>query len=372
MKRVVIGMSGGVDSSVCAALLKEQGYEVIGLFMRNWIEIDGSCPAEADYEDVARVCERLDIPYYTVDFSKEYWQQVFSSFLQDYKSGLTPNPDILCNREIKFKAFFNYALTLGADYVATGHYCRTAGPEQNYALMKGLDPLKDQSYFLHAIDGTVLSKVLFPIGDLPKTQVRELAKKYKLATSEKKDSTGICFIGERPFEEFLGQYLKGSKGEFRTLDNTKVGQHNGAQFYTIGQRKGLGLGGAGDAWFVLGKDQKNNVVYVERGQEHPALFSQRLLANEVHWITTPPQGPGPWKLMAKVRYRQSDQACQVFIRPDGQLQVDFDSPQRAITPGQYVVFYQGEVCLGGATIRGIENNLWVQTNNRSLPFPTIF
>lgn len=355
-------MSGGVDSSVTAALLKEQGYRVIGLFMKNWEEKDenGVCTSTEDANDAARVCDQLEIPFYAIEFVAEYRDRVFSQFLKEYEAGHTPNPDILCNREIKFDAFYNEAMKLGADYLATGHYCRIGvDTDGKPALLKGLDPLKDQSYFLHAIDGAKLAKVLFPIGDLPKTEVRKIAARLDLATKTKKDSTGICFIGERNFKPFLEGYLKSKPGDFRTLDGKKVGRHTGSQFYTIGQRKGLGLGGEGEPWFVVKKDVEKNVVYVERGEFHPALYSDALVARELSWIAgIPPASPGvPLECKAKVRYRQKDQDCILTIETDVSgvtiARVRFPTPQRAITLGQSVVFYQDDICLGGGVIREV-------------------
>lgn len=354
---VVVGMSGGVDSSVSAALLKEQGYRVVGLFMKNWDEIDenGVCSSARDYEDVARVCERLDIPYYGVEFIEEYRREVFDDFLEGYRRGITPNPDVLCNREIKFKHFFRKAMELGGDLLATGHYCRVEHRPEGARLLKGLDPGKDQTYFLNAVNGDVLNRVIFPIGGLLKSEVREIALRHGLATAAKKDSTGICFIGERNFRPFLKQYLSAGRGEFRTLEGEKVGMHEGAVFYTLGQRKGLGLGGEGDRWYVVAKDVPANVVYVERGGEHPALYCDELLAGRVEWVN-PGLAPAlPFRCRAKVRYRQEDQDCVVEApaSPDGtsdRIRVVFDRPQRAITPGQSVVLYDGDECLGGAII----------------------
>ncbi len=347
MKKVVVGMSGGVDSSVSALLLKEQGYEVIGLFMKNWEEEDehGVCKASKEYEDVVRVCEQLSIPCYSVNFTEEYRESVFAQFLADYKAGLTPNPDVLCNREIKFKAFLEKALSLGADFLATGHYCRL---DSQGRLLKGLDPDKDQSYFLHAVKKQAFEKVLFPVGHLPKKQVREIARTHSLATSEKKDSTGICFIGKRDFKPFLSQYVGLKPGPFKTLDGKTVGEHEGMAFYTLGQRKGMGLGGEGEAWFVVGKDHLKNIVYVERGAFHPALFADELTADSLSWVDAPP----PVRCTAKIRYRQQDQACTLALS-NGEAHVRFDIPQRAISPGQSVVFYDGDVCLGGGVIRTV-------------------
>lgn len=349
-------MSGGVDSSVAALLLREQGYRVIGMFMKNWEEKDanGVCTSAADYRDVERVCEKLDIPYYSVEFVKEYWDHVFTDFLKAYEAGLTPNPDILCNREIKFNLFFKKALELGADCLATGHYAQRVDKNGASELLKGTDPGKDQSYFIYTMRPEVLPRVLFPIGHLHKSQVREIARAHGIPTAEKKDSTGICFIGERDFTQFLGQYIQGKPGSIRTLDGKEVGRHGGSAFYTLGQRKGLGLGGEGEAWFVVAKDHARNVVYVARGERHPALYCDDLLAEELSWVA----GSTPEALLkgeryvcrAKVRYRQQDQSCRASL-VGGRLKVEFDEPQRAITPGQAVVLYQGDVCLGGATIR---------------------
>ncbi|MFA6238587.1 MAG: tRNA 2-thiouridine(34) synthase MnmA [Bacteriovorax sp.] len=350
---VIVGMSGGVDSSVCAALLKEEGYNVIGLFMKNWEEFDehGVCEASKEFADVARVCERLDIPYYSVDFIEEYKAQVFNHFIEEYKQGYTPNPDVLCNREIKFKVFYEKALELGADFLATGHYCQKRKDESGkYQLVKGADPQKDQSYFLYTIKSEILEKVLFPIGHLPKTEVRKIAVKYDLATKFKKDSTGICFIGERNFKKFLSNYITFEDGDFETLDGSVVGRHTGAAYYTLGQRKGLGLGGAGEAWFVVGKDIGRNVVKVERGESHPAMYADNLTATDLSFTGGDFKRELPFKCTAKIRYRQTDQACTITAINEGIISVEFDVPQRAITPRQSIVFYDGDVCLGGAMI----------------------
>lgn len=346
---VVIGMSGGVDSSVSALLLKQQGFNVVGMFMKNWEEQDaqGVCQASKEYEDVVRVCHQLDIPCYSVSFVQEYHDAVFSHFLNELKQGFTPNPDILCNREIKFKKFFDKALAFGADYLATGHYCRT----ENGALLKGKDCNKDQSYFLYAVQENVLKKVLFPIGDLEKGEVRSIARAHGLATAEKKDSTGICFVGKRNFKEFVGGYLPFQPGELRTLQGQVVGTHDGVAYYTIGQRKGLAIGGPGEAWFVVGKDLKNNIVFVEQGSDHPSLYAPTLTATEASWILGEPP-PLPFSCTAKIRYRQADQPCTIEKIEQGRLFVSFQEAQRAITPRQSIVFYQGELCLGGALIEG--------------------
>ena len=337
-------MSGGVDSSVSALLLKEQGHEVVGLFMKNWEESDpnGQCMASKEFEDASAVCNLLQIPCYSVNFVKEYQDAVFSAFLADCKAGLTPNPDILCNREIKFKVLLDKAIELGAERLATGHYCRTDGIH----LLKGSDPNKDQSYFLHAINPTALQKALFPVGHLTKKEVRELARKTGLPTSEKKDSTGICFIGERNFKPFLAQFLGFQKGPLLTLDGKQVGWHDGTAYFTLGQRRGIGLGGEGEAWFVVKKDSEKNIVYVERGSDHPALYCSALVAKNPTWIS----GSFPKRCQAKIRYRQADTPCEISSSEDGSLKVHFDVPQRAITPGQSIVFYDGDICLGGAVI----------------------
>ncbi|MBT7610773.1 MAG: tRNA 2-thiouridine(34) synthase MnmA [Bacteriovoracaceae bacterium] len=349
---IVVGMSGGVDSSVTAAILKERGYNVIGLFMKNWEEIDdtGVCPAEEDYKDVISVCEKLKIPYKSVDFIKEYRDQVFAQFLDEYERGFTPNPDILCNREIKFKVFLEKALEIGADYLATGHYCQNFYKDGEHIMAKGVDNGKDQTYFLYTINSKILKNVLFPIGDLKKSEVRKIAAKYDLQTKDKKDSTGICFIGERNFKKFLSQYIQIKTGPLKLLDGTIVGEHSGMAFYTLGQRKGLGLGGSGAPWFVVGKDADSNTVYVERGEAHPALYRDYLTANELTWVNENFKLSEPLKCKAKVRYRQPDQDCILINIGNNEIRVDFDLPQRAITPRQSIVFYRKDQCLGGAMI----------------------
>lgn len=354
--RVVLGMSGGVDSSVAALLLKRQGYDVIGIFMKNWDDTDefGHCTAEDDAEDVRRVAEQIGIPYYTVNFERQYYDKVFEYFLDEYRRGRTPNPDVMCNREIKFGEFLQKALDLGADYIATGHYARVEHSETGHRLLRGLDPNKDQTYFLNALNQYQLSKAMFPIGHLPKPQVRAIAEEAGLATAKKKDSTGVCFIGERNFKEFLSQYLPAQPGEMRTLDGTLKGRHEGLMYYTLGQRQGLGIGGSGtgEPWFVVDKDLDKNVLYVAQGDDSH-LYSTALSATDVNWIAggTP---PAELRCTAKFRYRQPDQGVTVRFHPtDGTCEVIFDVPQRAVTPGQAVVFYDGEVCLGGATIDSI-------------------
>ncbi len=348
--RVVVGMSGGVDSSVAALVLKEAGYDVIGIFMKNWDERDenGVCTADADYDDVRRVCDQIGIPYYTVNFEQEYWDRVFVYFLEEYKRGRTPNPDVLCNKEIKFRAFLEKAMELEADYLATGHYAQIGREDGCYTLLRGADANKDQSYFLYTLGQKQLSKTLFPIGHLTKEAVREKARQAGLATAEKRDSTGICFIGEKDFKEFLSRYLPAQPGEIRTVDGELKGYHEGLMYHTLGQRKGLGIGGAGEPWFVVGKDLATNTLLVAQGRDHPALYSAGLKAEDVSWVRGEPPA-ARFECTAKFRYRQPDQAVAVQITEDG-ARVEFVKPQRAITPGQAVVFYQGPVCLGGGTI----------------------
>lgn len=358
--RVIVGMSGGVDSSVTALLLKEQGYDVIGIFMKNWDDTDefGHCTAEDDAEDVRRVCEQLDIPYYTVNFEKEYFDKVFSYFLDEYKSGRTPNPDVMCNREIKFGEFLNKALDLGADYVATGHYARLIQEDGKYTLLRGVDNNKDQTYFLNALSQEQLSRAMFPIGHLPKPEVRRLAEQAGLYTAKKKDSTGVCFIGERNFKEFLSGYLPAKSGDMVDIESGEVkGRHDGLMYYTLGQRQGLGIGGSGNGqpWFVADKDLEKNILYVVQGDQHPSLYSTGLIATDVNWIAGSDQTPKvPFHCTAKFRYRQPDQGVTLTWREDGTVHVAFDEQQKAITPGQAVVFYDGDVCLGGGTIDQVE------------------
>jgi len=350
--RVVIGMSGGVDSSVAALLLKEQGYDVVGIFMKNWDDTDefGVCTATEDFDDVVRVCNQLDIPYYSVNFEKEYWDKVFTYFLDEYKAGRTPNPDVMCNKEIKFKAFLDHAVSLGADYLATGHYAQIRKENGKVEMLRGVDNNKDQTYFLNQLTSDVLEKVMFPLGHMEKPKVREIALKHNLATATKKDSTGICFIGERNFKQFLSEYLPAQPGEMQTLDGRLTkGKHEGLMYYTIGQRQGLGIGGAGDPWFVVGKNLKENILYVEQGYSNDKLFSDSLIATDINWIN-PEDIKETFACTAKFRYRQEDSEVTVTLLKDNKLRVDFANSERAITPGQSVVFYDGEVCLGGATI----------------------
>ncbi|AZB43730.1 tRNA 2-thiouridine(34) synthase MnmA [Bacillus sp. FJAT-42376] len=349
--RVVVGMSGGVDSSVAALMLKEQGYDVIGIFMKNWDDTDenGVCTATEDYNDVIRVCNQIGIPYYAVNFEKQYWDKVFTYFLNEYKAGRTPNPDVMCNKEIKFKAFLEHAMSLGADYLATGHYARVEKRDGRFKMLRGIDENKDQTYFLNQLGQEQLSKVMFPLGGIDKPKVREMAAKAGLATASKKDSTGICFIGERNFKEFLGGYLPAQPGEMQTLSGVKMGKHDGLMYYTIGQRHGLGIGGSGDPWFVIGKDLKRNILYVDQGFHNDLLYSDSIIATDISWGSG--HAPeGELSCTAKFRYRQSDNKVTVKMLDETTAKVTFDEPIRAVTPGQAAVFYDGDVCLGGGTI----------------------
>ena len=354
--RVVVGMSGGVDSSVTALLLKEQGYDVIGVFMKNWDDTDenGVCTATEDYKDVAAVADQIGVPYYSVNFEKEYWDRVFEYFLAEYRAGRTPNPDVMCNKEIKFKAFLDYAMELGADYVATGHYAQVRTDEDGTVhMLRGADNNKDQTYFLSQLTQEQLKKTMFPLGHLEKPEVRRIAEKAGLATAKKKDSTGICFIGEKNFKKFLGEYLPAQPGKMMTLDGVEMGNHAGLMYYTIGQRVGLGIGGqhgqlTSDPWFVVGKDLTTNTLYVGQGFHHEHLYSTSLDASDLSFTREMPE-TFDLHCTAKFRYRQEDTGVTIHVKAD-KVTVDFDEPVRAITPGQAVVFYDGEECLGGAMI----------------------
>lgn len=359
----MVGMSGGVDSSVTAWLLKQQGYDVLGLFMKNWEDDDDSeyCSTRQDWLDAASVADVIGVDIEAVNFAAEYKDRVFADFLREYSAGRTPNPDVLCNAEIKFKAFLDHAMSLGAEHIATGHYARVrridtpAGPE--YQLLKALDASKDQSYFLHRLTQSQLSKTLFPLGELPKTEVRRLAQSLALPNAAKKDSTGICFIGERPFREFLNRYLPSQPGPVLTPEGQQVGRHHGLAFYTLGQRKGLGIGGVkgrqrtdgtADAWFVARKDLASNTLYVVQGHDHPWLLSDGLRAQDASWIAG--HAPNPGEYGVKIRYRQADAPCAVSRQTDKDFSLQFPQPQWAVTPGQSAVLYQGDICLGGGII----------------------
>lgn len=352
MKTVVVGISGGVDSSVSAYLLKKQGYRVIGLFMVNWEEKDGACTAEEDYEDVKRVCNKIGIPYFTVNYTKEYYENVFKHFLEEYKKGRTPNPDVLCNREIKFGPFLEQAKKLGADYIATGHYAKLEEKDGKYYLRKAKDLNKDQTYFLNQLSQEQLKDVIFPLADIEKPEVRRIAEELELSNAKKKDSTGICFIGERNFKKFLQTYLPAQKGLIKTLNGEVVGEHDGLMYYTLGQRRGLNIGGksggTGERWFVLDKDLKTNTLIVSQGEDD-ALFSKALIATEFNWIPEKPKS-STFNAFAKFRYRQPDQAVKVTLAGD-KVRIDFAERQRAVTPGQYAVIYdENGYCLGGGVI----------------------
>jgi len=354
MSKVIIGLSGGVDSAVAALLLKQQGHAVAAVFMKNWDEDDeaGYCPAAADLADAREIAALLDIELTTVSFSAEYWNRVFTHFLDEYAAGRTPSPDIICNREIKFRAFLDHALAVGADYIATGHYARIARTP-TVRLLRGLDERKDQTYFLHTLTQAQLSRSLFPLGALQKTEVRRLAREAGFSNHGKKDSTGICFIGERRFDEFLARYLQKNPGEIRTQDGTVIGEHAGLMFYTIGQRQGLGIGGrhggSGEPWYVIDKDMEHNILVVAQGVDHPALFRRGLRASRLHWISGQAPSP-PFVCMARIRHQQPLQPCTLVSVAGSEGSVTFEQPQRAITAGQSVVFYSGDECLGGGII----------------------
>ncbi len=360
-KHIIVGMSGGVDSSVTALKLVEEGHQVTGLFMKNWEEDDGTdyCTALEDLADAQQVCDKLGIELKTVNFASEYWDEVFEVFLSEFKRGRTPNPDILCNKHVKFKAFLNYAIEdLGAEYIATGHYARVATSNGEFQLLKGLDPNKEQSYFLYTLAQKALSKTLFPIGELHKGELRAMAKKAGFNNHKKKDSTGICFIGERKFTEFLQRYLPTQPGEMRTPEGQYIAKHQGLMYYTLGQRQGLGIGGVKNApdepWYVLEKDLDNNVLIVGQGHDHPLMLHNTLEAGQLDWCSNQPLSESI-HCKAKTRYRQSDQPC--FLQPldHDRCKVVFETPQRAITPGQSVVFYEGDICLGGGIIESKYN-----------------
>ena len=353
-KPIIVGISGGVDSSVTALLLKEKGFNVECIFMKNWEGDDENCTTSDDYKDALSVCDHLGLQLHSVNFSKEYWENVFTYFIDEYAKGRTPNPDVLCNREVKFKAFLDYSLKLGANKISTGHYARIKKNGDTYALFKGLDESKDQSYFLYLLGQNQLSKSIFPIGDIEKTEVRKIAESSGLINYAKKDSTGICFIGEQKFfKEFLKKYIPAKPGLIQTTEGNNCGKHDGLMYYTIGQRKGLGIGGGfGDKeepWFVADKDFDNNILIVAQGHNHPSLFHNKLVADQLHWISGL-QPENTKNLSAKIRYRQKDQECRLSLLNNDECVVEFKNPQFAITPGQSVVFYDGEECLGGAII----------------------
>lgn len=352
-KRVVVGMSGGVDSAVSAALLKEQGFDVIGLYMSNWKETDegGCCTGEQDWTDVKYVCDRIGIPYYSVDFSEQYMNNVFKLFVEEYKKGRTPNPDVLCNREVKFGPFADFARQLGADYIATGHYCRVRHDGDMHYLLRAKDDNKDQTYFLNQVSSHQLRDVIFPLGDLTKPEVRELALKYDIPVAKKKDSTGICFIGERNFRQFLSQYIPMKDGDIVTQDGKIVGRHQGVYFYTLGQRRGLGIGGSadgnGERWFVLGKDVEKNLLIVSQGEDG-VLFKDGLETEGFNFITPPPAKQ--FECEVRIKHRQPLQKAVATVLDNGNVRLVFEQKQRAIAEGQYAVVYVGEICLGGGVI----------------------
>lgn len=353
--KVVVGISGGVDSSVAALLLKQQGYDVVGIFMKNWDETDddGVCTAEEDYKDAVAVANEIGIDYYSINFEKEYYDRVFTYFLDEYKKGRTPNPDIMCNKEIKFKAFLDFAMKLGADFVATGHYARIERGDDGVKLLRGLDNNKDQTYFLSQLTQDQIKNVMFPVGELQKKEVREIAKKYNLATADKKDSTGICFIGERNFNEFLSHYLPAKQGNIVDVDGNIMGKHNGLMYHTIGQRRGLGIGGDGAAWFVCGKNLATNELIVCQGEDNPLLYSNKLYASQFE-TSLNHLDRNEFDCTAKFRYRQKDIKSHVKFIDDTHVEVTYDDT-KAVTPGQAAVFYDGEVCIGSAIIDEVYN-----------------
>lgn len=358
---IVVGMSGGVDSSVTAYRLKKAGYHVVGVFMKNWEEKDedGACTAEQDWRDVQAVCEAIDIPYYAVNFAQEYWDTVFALFLKEYQAGRTPNPDVLCNREIKFKAFLDYAEQLGAKHIATGHFVQRRDINEKAHLVKGSDPNKDQSYFLYMLKEAQLAKAVFPVGDITKQEVRKIAEEIHLPISAKKDSTGVCFIGERNFKQFLQRYLPAQQGDMRSVEGEIVGRHDGLMYYTLGQRRGLGIGGRGDgrSWFVVDKDLTSNELIVAQGEDSDLLYSRVSRAVDITWINDAPMREGErYICTAKYRYRQPDQRVSVSYA-NGVLTTVSEEPQRAVTPGQSLVLYQGDICLGGAIIAQVEKGI---------------
>jgi len=359
--KVVVGMSGGVDSSVAAYLLKQQGYDVIGVFMKNWEEDDTDeyCAAAEDMADAKSIADKLEIPFKTINFSAEYWDRVFEYFLEEYRSGRTPNPDIMCNKEIKFKAFLDYATVLGAEYIATGHYVRVERANGDSLMLRGVDNNKDQSYFLYTLNQQQLNRSLFPVGELEKSEVRKIAEEQGFITANKKDSTGICFIGERKFKDFLEQYIPAQPGNIEDDQGNVIGKHSGLMYHTLGQRKGIGIGGLADKseqpWYVVDKDLKRNVLIVGQGHDHPLMLSDGLIASQFHWVQ-PENITGSFRCTAKSRYRQQDFACLVEKLDEENWQISFDEKQRAVTPGQSVVLYQDEICLGGGIIDTIIQN----------------
>jgi tRNA-specific 2-thiouridylase len=352
--KIVVGISGGVDSAVAAYLLRQQGHDVVGVYMHNWEDDDpdGCCSSLQDAKSAIAVCEHLGIPLETVNFARAYWERVFDFFLAEHRAGRTPNPDVLCNKEIKFKAFLDYAQTLGAERIATGHYARLDHALASPRLLRAADGNKDQTYFLYAVAPAALARAVFPVGGLQKSEVRAIARAAGLPNHDRSDSTGICFIGERNYKEFVGRYLPPQPGDIRSIDGHYKGRHDGLMYYTLGQRHGLGLGGPGDAWYVVAKDTGANLLYVAQGADHGALYHDTLMADNAHWIRQPAAGTA---ITAKTRYRQTDQPCRLEFLANSVMRVTFAQAQRALTPGQAVVFYAGEECLGGARIVAVEH-----------------